>query len=78
MDNMIYEQVIIDGQDIVLCADENAEIKVWVNNEIELFLPIVFDGQLTIRLTSSGIDALREEKFLRYADIEKVEFWENY
>lgn len=77
---MIYKKVKIDSEVIKLCAEENAEIPVWVNGEYSFGLPLVHNGELTITLTPAGLAALEEEIELtsRYVpEIEKVEFQEN-
>jgi hypothetical protein len=73
-DDTVYEKVRIDGETIHLCAERNAEIKVHVNDEIPIHLPLVYKGKLTIRLTVAGLEALGAENYLCYGDVEKVEF----
>jgi hypothetical protein len=74
---MIHERITIDGQDIILSAGENAEIRVWVNGEEDLYLPLVHNGELTITFTVAGIAALEEKDAFRYKDIETMEFWDD-
>jgi hypothetical protein len=74
---MIYEKVTIDGEEITLSAEEDAEIKVWVNGEVFLSIPVVYEGQLTIHLTAAGVAALEAEKELRHEDIGELKFEEN-
>lgn len=74
---MVYERVTIDGEDITLSAEEDAEIKVWVNDEMLLSMPVIHEGRLTIQLTAAGVAALKSEDAFRYEDIVAVEFEEN-
>ena len=74
---MVYEKVTIDGEEITLSAQEDAEIKVWVNGEVFLSMPLVYKGQLTIHFTLAGLAALEAEEELRHEDITDVEFEEN-
>jgi hypothetical protein len=74
---MICETVKIFGQEITLSAEENVEIKVWVNGEVFLSMPLIYKSQLTIHLTLAGLAALAAEEELRPKDIIEVEFEEN-
>jgi len=71
---MIYNTVKIDGEVIKLCAEEDAAIRVWVNGEEPLDLPLVYNEQLTITLTLAGLMALESEKSDQHEDVVEVEF----
>lgn len=72
---MIYEkEVNIGGEVIKLCAEEDAVIRVWVNGEETIDLPLVFNEQLTITLTLAGLMALESGESYQDEDIVEVEF----
>jgi hypothetical protein len=71
---LFYEKVRIYNKDITQSADDDAGITVWVNDEQAIFLPLVHEGKLTIRLTAAGLSALEESIG---EDLAKVEFQEN-
>ena len=72
---MIYEkEVNIGGEVIKLCAEEDATIRVWVNGEEPLDLPLVYNEQLTITLTLAGLVALESVKSDQHEDVVEVEF----
>ncbi|MEE9913200.1 MAG: hypothetical protein K4571_15920 [Deltaproteobacteria bacterium] len=78
---MIYEKVKIDDEVITLSGEENASIRVWVNRDETLDLPLVYNGQLTIELTRAGLAALEYEleslRRLRVTKVKEVEFQGN-
>lgn len=72
---MIYEKKVnIYGKRIKLCAEEDAVIRVWVNGEETIDLPLVYNEQLTITLTLAGLMALESGESYQHEDIVEVEF----